>query len=65
MMTCSKCGKSVSRGDKREHNSEVLCEDCYIDAVSLPVRKMYYENCGSNFMLRLKKSYSVGQQQYH
>ncbi|MCP4351992.1 MAG: hypothetical protein GY795_41545 [Desulfobacterales bacterium] len=65
MITCSKCGKVVNSGEEREHSSELFCEDCYIDAVSPPVRKMYYENCASNFMLRLKDSYSVREQQYH
>ncbi|MCP4110542.1 MAG: hypothetical protein GY749_34310 [Desulfobacteraceae bacterium] len=34
MTTCSKCGKVVNSGEKREHSSELFCEDCYIDAVS-------------------------------
>jgi len=64
MANCDKCNKSVNQGEEMELGSQVLCEDCYIDAVSLPVRKMYYES-SSNFMMRLKDSYIACPQQYH
>ncbi len=65
MIKCDKCDELVSCGEEREFNARVLCEDCYIDAISSPVRKMWYDNDPSGFMLRLQDSYSAHQQQYH
>ncbi len=36
-MKCTKCKVEISRGEEREYNHEVLCEDCYIDVLS-PVK---------------------------
>ena len=33
-MNCERCGASVEAGDEREHSGLVLCEDCYMDALS-------------------------------
>lgn len=33
-MKCTKCQVKISKGEKREYNQEVLCEDCYIDVLS-------------------------------
>lgn len=33
-MECKKCKTVIPRGEEREHNSELLCEDCYIDVLS-------------------------------
>ncbi len=33
-MKCTKCKMQISNVDKREYNHEILCEDCYIDALS-------------------------------
>lgn len=33
-MECHKCKISIAKGDEREHNQEILCEDCYIDVLS-------------------------------
>ncbi len=35
--TCTKCGASLEGEEPREHLGEVLCEDCYLDALS-PVK---------------------------
>ncbi len=64
MTSCQKCKSSISTGEEREHNSNILCEDCYIDLLLPPVRKMHYEN-NASFMLRLKDSYIACPQQYH
>ncbi len=42
----------------------MLCEDCYIDEVMPKMPKAHYNN-DSEFMNRLKDSYSVHPQQYH
>jgi hypothetical protein len=33
-MKCERCGTTIPEGDEREHNSKMLCEDCYMDALS-------------------------------
>ena len=33
-MNCSRCGAAIEPGDEREHAVGVLCEDCYMDALS-------------------------------
>jgi hypothetical protein len=45
-------------------HGKVFCEDCYIDAVMPKMPKAHYDN-DSEFMNRLKDSYSVRKQQYH
>ncbi len=35
--TCSKCGASLDGEEPREHLGQVLCEDCYLEALS-PVK---------------------------
>ncbi len=35
--SCTKCGASLQDEEPREHLGEVLCEDCYLDALS-PVK---------------------------
>jgi hypothetical protein len=57
MAKCDKCNIKIVNGEERDLNFRVLCEDCYIDAVLPPVRKMCYENDSSEFMRRLKDSY--------
>jgi hypothetical protein len=36
-MDCQKCGQAIEPGEERERNDKILCEDCYIEAMS-PVR---------------------------
>ena len=36
-MQCGKCGASIDKGEERELRDQILCEDCYIDALS-PVK---------------------------
>ena len=33
-MKCEKCNVQIENGEEREHQGRVLCEDCYIDALS-------------------------------
>lgn len=35
-MKCEKCGVEVSPEDKFEHSGQTLCEDCYLDIVTIP-----------------------------
>lgn len=65
MAHCEQCQTSVSSEDEKKLHSRILCEDCYIDAVWPPVRKMYYENDPAGFVQRMKDSYSMNPQQYH
>jgi hypothetical protein len=32
-MKCDKCREVIKNGDQRGHFGQVLCEDCYIDAI--------------------------------
>jgi hypothetical protein len=32
--TCTKCDAALEPGESREHVGQVLCEDCYLDALS-------------------------------
>jgi hypothetical protein len=34
LVTCDKCGCSIPAGDDRDHYGKLLCEDCYMDALS-------------------------------
>ncbi len=33
-MECKKCKVLIPKGEEREHNKELLCEDCYIDVLA-------------------------------
>jgi hypothetical protein len=33
-MKCEKCGDAIETGEEREHHGQILCEDCYMDALS-------------------------------
>ncbi len=33
-MKCDRCGTPIEKGEERGYFGEVLCEDCYIDALS-------------------------------
>ena len=35
-MICAKCQEEIPKGEEMNHMGEVLCEDCYVDAISLP-----------------------------
>jgi hypothetical protein len=35
-MKCDKCHDSLEQGEERELHGRVLCEDCYMDALSPP-----------------------------
>jgi hypothetical protein len=32
--SCTKCGAAMAAGEAREYMGRVLCEDCYVDALS-------------------------------
>ena len=36
-MKCDRCNAAIKQGEESEHFGQVLCEDCYMDALS-PVR---------------------------
>ena len=36
MMKCDKCGMEVSAEEKFKHSGHTLCEDCYLDIVTVP-----------------------------
>jgi len=36
MMKCDKCAVEVSSEEKFEHSGQTLCEDCYLDIVTIP-----------------------------
>ena len=33
-MKCDKCGVTIATGDERNHQDRILCEDCYMVALS-------------------------------
>ena len=33
-MQCDRCRQSIAKGESHEHLGQVLCEDCYMDALS-------------------------------
>lgn len=33
-MQCDKCKDTIEQGEEREFNGQMLCEDCYMDALS-------------------------------
>ena len=35
-MKCEKCGVAVPSEEKFEHSGKTLCEDCYLDIVTVP-----------------------------
>lgn len=65
MNRCEKCKKAIMDGEERSHHGKSLCEDCLIDVLLPPVKKMYYDNDASGFMVRLKDSYIAHPQKYH
>ena len=32
-MKCEKCSTTIEAGEEREHREQLLCEDCYMDAL--------------------------------
>lgn len=35
-MHCEKCGDVIQEGEERRHHEQILCEECYMDALSPP-----------------------------
>ncbi len=35
-MICEKCQEIIPAGDEMKYSGKVLCEDCYVEAISLP-----------------------------
>ena len=35
-MICTKCQEEIAQGEEMNYRGQVLCEDCYIEAVSVP-----------------------------
>lgn len=35
-MNCYRCNATIEPGEEREHLNQILCEDCYMDALSPP-----------------------------
>ncbi|AKL94103.1 hypothetical protein CACET_c05930 [Clostridium aceticum] len=35
-MICSNCQEPIPKGEEMQHWGAVLCEDCYVDAISIP-----------------------------
>ncbi|MFZ3171352.1 MAG: hypothetical protein WA118_05170 [Carboxydocellales bacterium] len=35
-MTCDRCKEEIPEGDQFQHMGQVLCEDCYIEAIEPP-----------------------------
>lgn len=35
-MDCVKCGEQIPKGEEMNHRGQILCEDCYVEAVSVP-----------------------------
>jgi hypothetical protein len=33
-MQCDRCKDEIEKGEEREHTGRILCEDCYMDALS-------------------------------
>jgi hypothetical protein len=33
-MICVRCGQGMAAADAREYNGQVICEDCYVEALS-------------------------------
>lgn len=33
-VTCDRCSSDIPKGEDREHYGKLLCEDCYMDALS-------------------------------
>ena len=63
MKTCSKCKKDIKDSDKRIFETQILCEDCYIEKLAPKPGMKWSENDSAEFMRRLKTSYSVRKQQ--
>lgn len=35
-MLCEKCGEKISEGEMFKHSGQNLCEDCYLEIISVP-----------------------------
>lgn len=35
-MKCDRCNEDIDKGEQRKHHGQLLCEDCYMDALSPP-----------------------------
>jgi hypothetical protein len=36
IMNCVRCNATIEPGEEREYRGKILCEDCYLDALSPP-----------------------------
>ena len=43
MTRCGRCNIKIVRGEERDFNSRILCEDCYIDIRTPRVRKTHWQ----------------------
>ncbi len=64
MKKCARCKAVIRVGDEKSLHSEIVCEDCFIDAIIPKMPKAHYAN-DTEFMQRLQESYSVIKQQFH
>lgn len=35
-MICTRCQEEIPQGEEMDYMGKILCEDCYVDAISLP-----------------------------
>ena len=49
-MQCDKCGGIITSGDQRNHQNRILCEDCYMVALT-PIKTCdpWAVHCAKNF----------------
>jgi len=36
VVICVKCREEISTGEEMNYRGQILCEDCYVDTVSIP-----------------------------
>ncbi len=63
MVLCILCKKEIKDSDIRIFETEILCEDCYIDILAPKSGMKWSENDKTEFLRRLKTTYSVRKQQ--
>lgn len=34
LKSCDRCGENINAGEEESYNSEILCDDCYMDVLS-------------------------------
>ena len=58
-MKCDRCGDSIPAGEETEHGGQMLCEDCYMQALSPALACVPWAVRSAQTLSQMDESYSA------